>query len=243
MEKTRFQFLKSLLKDCYNADRRRQRVPVDVCSYILARYWTDKHCPLWLMGRDALLKSCKSLAPQESWTEAVVKERIKKHRLCGFRPAPISGVRLGKGEQVVAFEVESAIYRQLGLTNFGYDFVPPLSGDLRRDACLKECFSASNLAKQREAFYAGAPRGYKKLQNRVNALQRRADIIIARISRMDRPLDDPHCKRKLKMVAVLNKVAAVVAASANFVKFRSGWVEPHFASRYQATEAKRPATI
>jgi|GEM_PF-2767072 len=247
MEKNRTRFLKSLSKDCYNADRRRQRVPVDVCSYILARYWTNKHCPLWLMRRDAQLKACKSLAPGEFWTDAVVKERIKKHRLRGCRRAPITMVLLGKDKQIAAFEIEGAIFNQLCLKKFGYDFLPPKSqvdtkyqsGSLPHALDLQKTCSASNLAMRKEDVHAGAPKGFKELRDLVHAVQRRADIIVDRISRLEWPLDDLRCEREWAEVAALNKVAAVIGTLTEKLKFRHGWVEPHLVPRYRAIEAKK----
>ncbi len=217
MQRDRTQFLKLLSKDCYNADRRCQRVPVDVCSYILARYWTDKHFPLWLMRRDAMLKVCQVLAPNETWTAEALQERIKKHQLCSYRRAPIAGFRPGGEEQIAAFEIKSSIFKKLTLKKFGHDFLPQ-----KADSHKKETVA-----------FEDAPMGYKKTYDRAHDLRRQADKIL----RENSASDYPKIESDLNKVGALNRAARVVGSVANLLKFKAGWVEPHLFSRYKAIEA------
>ena len=221
MQRDRTQFLKLLSKDCYNADRRCQRVPVDVCSYILARYWADKHIPLWLMRRDAMLKVCQVLAPGETWTAEALQERIKKHKLCSWRLAPIKGVRHGEDKQIAAFEIESSIFRKLTLKKFGHGFSPQ-----KADSHKKEIVA-----------FEEVPRVYKKLYDRAHDLRRQADKTVKWILNQNLASDDPKIESALNKVGALNRAALVVGSVANLLKFKAGWVEPYLFSRYKAAEA------
>jgi len=245
ISKDRSRFLKSLGLDCYNVDRRSQRVPMDVCSYILARHWTNKHCPLWLMQRVAIVDACKSLAPNESWSEAIVRERIRKHKLVRYQPSPIAKVQLNENKEISGITVESTIFQKLNSKEFGFYFLPPPTGcpeelyipGLRCESDTLNIHSASYQAEIKEASFAGAPRGVMQIEDRGVALRRQAESIMARLTSLKLPYDDPRWKNGMAKVEAINKVLMVLGAVSSRLRFKAGWREPYLGARYRASES------
>lgn len=61
--------------------RRRKKPLLDQQSCELGRHWTNPDIPLWMMGRCALLKACKVLAPHVPWSPAILDERLRQTKL------------------------------------------------------------------------------------------------------------------------------------------------------------------
>jgi len=93
-----YKFLKKLTLDYYNAERRNERLPVDMHLLVLARHWVDPHCPLWMMTLPALEAVLRKITAGGNWTPEVIRKRLKKMDTRGakrFPKQPICAVKFG----------------------------------------------------------------------------------------------------------------------------------------------------
>lgn len=76
---------------------------LDYAAFAICINWLNPNCPLWLMGPQAMLEACKVLMPCVSWTENVLKKRL---RYLGLRSYPkcITRIKVRDGK-IQFFEV------------------------------------------------------------------------------------------------------------------------------------------
>lgn len=129
------EFLDALKKDFYNAWRRGRPTGGDPYSWVLAANWTASACPLWLMERPAILKACKTLSLGGSWTESVVKERLRKLKLVRCQYHPIVDVVTDDAGCITAFEISRKYFPSLKQTEFRVmrHNPPPIPKDLLKN--------------------------------------------------------------------------------------------------------------
>ncbi|HRQ87178.1 MAG TPA: hypothetical protein PLA50_00135, partial [Bacteroidia bacterium] len=113
-----WRFLHDLANEVKKAEERKHRVKTDFHMLVMAKYWVDPHCPLWLMSKGAIQDACRALSIGGEWSDTRVDERLRKRALVQCRRQPIRGVRItrnesGDGCEIVGFEVLKAVFSQL----------------------------------------------------------------------------------------------------------------------------------
>ena len=117
-------FLAVLHRELDNAARREVPKPTDIAGFVFGRHWTNSHCPLWLMQNGAILKACKALTEGGSWTEAAIKNLLKRTQLPRHEKRPIIDVVLNEDGNITGFVIARGLSRFLEPREYGWSFLP-----------------------------------------------------------------------------------------------------------------------
>lgn len=129
-------FLKELAKDFSNVDRRKKKYDCDgdllgpsinAEVWVMAAFWTNPHCPLWLMERPAIYDACKLLSQGGIWTQNTVDNFIRRHRFFRNRSAPIRRVRDHAGYAIKGYELRNGRFTALGGKQYPVCLCQPLA--------------------------------------------------------------------------------------------------------------------
>lgn len=106
------------LKDIHHNLERRKKSLVNQCMWLLAANWTNPHCPLWLMKREAIFRACVALSEGLDITQEMVNERLKKSGLIRHETSPIVSVKLDGKNNIQGFAISGKILKDFRTVNF-----------------------------------------------------------------------------------------------------------------------------
>lgn len=99
-------FINGLKEIQHNLERRKKTLS-NHCLYLMAANWTNAHCPMWLMTREAIFQTCAGLSEGLEITQEMVNERLKKSNLRRNPHSPIVGVKLNASSEIEGFAVSN----------------------------------------------------------------------------------------------------------------------------------------